>query len=133
MCGGLTALVKAGFETLVEAGYQPEIAYFECMHEVKLIVDLMHEGGMAKMRYSISDTAEYGDYRTGPRIITAETKKEMRRVLDDIQQGKFARDFILEAQAGYPMFKATRRIEAEHQIEEVGKRLRAMMPWLNKK
>lgn len=133
LCGGLTALVKAGFETLVEAGYQPEIAYFECMHEVKLIVDLMHEGGMAKMRYSISDTAEYGDYRTGPRIITAETKKEMRRVLDDIQQGKFARDFILEAQAGYPMFKATRRIEAEHQIEEVGKRLRAMMPWLNKK
>lgn len=133
LCGGLTALVKAGFETLVEAGYQPEIAYFECMHEVKLIVDLMHEGGMAKMRYSISDTAEYGDYRTGPRIITAETKKEMRRVLDDIQQGKFARDFILEAQAGYPMFKATRRLEAEHQIEEVGKRLRAMMPWLNKK
>ena len=132
LCGGLSALVKAGFETLVEAGYQPEIAYFECMHEVKLIVDLMYEGGLAKMRYSISDTAEYGDYKTGPRIITAETKKEMRRVLDDIQQGKFARDFILEAQAGYPMFKATRRIEAEHQLEEVGTRLRSMMPWLKK-
>ncbi len=133
LCGGLSALVKAGFETLVEAGYQPEIAYFECMHEVKLIVDLMYEGGLAKMRYSISDTAEYGDYRTGSRIITAETKKEMRRVLDDIQQGKFARDFILEAQAGYPMFKATRKNEAEHKLEEVGSRLRAMMPWLNKK
>lgn len=132
LCGGLSALIKAGFETLVGAGYQPEIAYFECMHEVKLIVDLMHEGGLAKMRYSISDTAEYGDYVTGPRIITEETKKEMRRVLHDIQSGKFARDFILEAQAGYPMFKATRRIEAEHQIEEVGARLRAMMPWLNK-
>ncbi len=132
LCGGLTALVKAGFETLCEAGYQPEIAYFECMHEIKLIVDLMYEGGMAKMRHSISDTAEYGDYVTGPRIITEETKKEMRRVLDDIQQGRFARNFILEAQAGYPMFKATRRNEAEHKLEEVGTRLRDMMPWLKK-
>ena len=133
LCGGLSALVKAGFETLVEAGYQPEIAYFECMHEVKLIVDLMYEGGLAKMRHSISDTAEYGDYVTGSRIITEETKKEMRRVLTDIQQGKFARDFILEAHAGYPMFKATRKNEAAHQLEEVGNRLRNMMPWLNKK
>lgn len=130
LCGGLSALIKAGFETLVEAGYQPEMAYFECLHEVKLIVDLMYEGGLARMRYSISDTAEYGDYVTGPRIITEETKKEMKRVLEDIQQGKFARDFILEARAGYPMFKATRRLEAEHPVEKVGGELRAMMPWL---
>ncbi|MBO4318574.1 MAG: ketol-acid reductoisomerase [Mailhella sp.] len=133
LCGGVSALVKAGFETLVGAGYQPEIAYFECFHEMKLIVDLMYEGGLAKMRYSISDTAEYGDYTVGPRIITEETKAEMRRVLRDIQTGKFAKEFILEAKAGYPMFKATRRLEAEHQIEEVGKKLRGMMPWLNKK
>ncbi len=133
LCGGLSALVKAGYETLVEAGYQPEMAYFECLHEVKLIVDLMYEGGLARMRYSISDTAEYGDYVTGPRIITAETKKEMKRVLTDIQTGRFARDFILEARAGYPMFKSTRRLEAEHSIEQVGGRLREMMPWLKKK
>ena len=133
LCGGLSALIKAGFETLVEAGYQPEMAYFECLHEVKLIVDLMYEGGLARMRYSISDTAEYGDYVTGPRIITEETKKEMKRVLTDIQAGRFARDFILEARAGYPMFKATRRLEAEHPVEEVGARLREMMPWLKKK
>lgn len=133
LCGGLTALVQAGFETLVEAGYQPEMAYFECLHEVKLIVDLMYEGGMARMRYSISDTAEYGDYVTGPRIITEETKKEMKRVLTDIQNGTFARNFILEHRAGYPMFKATRRLQAEHPVEEVGARLRAMMPWLQKK
>lgn len=132
LCGGLSALIKAGFETLVEAGYQPEMAYFECLHEVKLIVDLMYEGGLARMRYSISDTAEYGDYVTGPRIITEETKKEMKRVLDDIQKGKFARDFILEARAGYPMFKSTRRIEAQHPVEEVGRKLREMMPWLKK-
>ncbi len=133
LCGGLSALVKAGYETLVEAGYQPEMAYFECLHEVKLIVDLMYEGGLARMRYSISDTAEYGDYVTGPRIITEETKKEMKRVLSDIQNGRFARDFILEARAGYPMFKSTRRLEAEHSIEQVGGRLREMMPWLKKK
>ncbi len=132
LCGGLSALIKAGFEVLVEAGYQPEIAYFECMHEVKLIVDLMYEGGLARMRYSVSDTAEYGDYVTGPRIITEETKAEMRRVLKDVQEGRFARNFILEAQAGYPMFKATRKIEASHELEEVGVRLREMMPWLKK-
>jgi len=133
LCGGLSALVKAGFETLVEAGYQPEMAYFECLHEVKLIVDLMYEGGLARMRYSISDTAEYGDYRTGPRIITDETKNEMRKVLKEIQQGVFARDFILEARAGYPIFKAFRRLEAEHPLEKVGAELRGMMPWLKKK
>jgi len=133
LCGGITALIKAGFETLVEAGYQPEMAYFECMHEMKLIVDLMHEGGMKKMRYSISDTAEFGDYCTGPRLITDETRKEMRQILREIQDGTFARKFILEAQAGYPVFKARRRIEAEHQIEKVGAELRSMMPWLNKK
>ncbi len=132
LCGGLSALIKCGFETLVEAGYQPEMAYFECLHEVKLIVDLIYEGGLARMRYSISDTAEYGDYVTGPRIITEETKKEMKRVLTDIQTGRFARDFILEARAGYPMFKSTRRLESEHGIEEVGGRLREMMPWLKK-
>ena len=133
LCGGLSALVKAGFETLVEAGYQPEMAYFECLHEVKLIVDLMYEGGLARMRYSISDTAEFGDYRVGPRIVTEETKNEMRKVLKEIQQGVFARDFILEARAGYPVFKATRRLEAEHPIETVGAELRDMMPWLKKK
>ena len=132
LCGGATALVQAGFETLVEAGYEPEMAYFECLHELKLIVDLMYEGGMANMRYSISNTAEYGDYVTGPRIITEETKKEMKRVLTDIQTGKFARDFVLENQAGQPTLKAKRRIGAEHQIEEVGAKLRAMMPWIAK-
>ncbi len=133
LCGGLSALIKAGFETLVEAGYAPEMAYFECLHEVKLIVDLMYEGGLANMRYSISNTAEYGDYVTGSRIVTAETKAEMKRVLRDIQTGKFVRDFVLENKAGQPHFKATRRLEAEHQIEEVGARLRGMMPWLKEK
>ena len=130
LCGGASALVQAGFETLVEAGYAPEMAYFECLHELKLIVDLMYQGGIADMRYSISNTAEYGDYVTGPRIITEETKKEMKRVLTDIQTGKFARDFVLENQAGAPMLKAKRRISGEHQIEEVGAKLRGMMPWI---
>jgi ketol-acid reductoisomerase len=132
LCGGASALVQAGFETLVEAGYAPEMAYFECLHELKLIVDLMYEGGLATMRYSISNTAEYGDYVTGPRIITEETKKEMKRVLTDIQTGKFARDFVLENQAGQPTLKAMRRIGAEHPIEQVGAKLRAMMPWIAK-
>lgn len=133
LCGGLSALIQAGFETLVEAGYAPEMAYFECLHEVKLIVDLMYEGGMKKMRYSISDTAEYGDYVTGPRIVTEETKKEMKAVLKDIQTGVFARNFILENKANMASFKAMRRLQAEHPIEKVGEELRAMMPWLNKK
>lgn len=130
LCGGLTHLVQAGFETLVEAGYQPEIAYFECMHEVKLIVDLMYEGGMAKMRDSISNTAEYGDYVTGPRIVTDETRAAMAEVLWDIQSGKFARDWILENRAGSPHFKAMRRIHADHFIEEVGGEMRGMFAWL---
>ena len=130
LCGGLTELIKAGYETLTEAGYAPEMAYFECLHEVKLIVDLMYEGGMANMRYSISNTAEYGDYKTGPRIITAETKAEMKRVLEDIQTGRFVRDWMLECKAGQPSFKATRRRNAEHSIEQVGEKLRAMMPWI---
>jgi len=130
LCGGLMELIKNGFETLVEAGYAPEMAYFECLHEVKLIVDLMYEGGMANMRYSISNTAEYGDYVSGPRIITSDTKAEMKRVLEDIQSGRFTRDWMLECKAGQPSFKATRRRNAEHQIEEVGERLRAMMPWI---
>ncbi len=133
LCGGLSALIQAGFETLVEAGYQPEIAYFECLHETKLIVDLIYEGGMAKMRHSISDTAEYGDYMIGKRIINEDTKKEMKKVLKEIQQGEFARNFILENKANMASFKARRRLEAEHPIEEVGKRLRALMPWLAKK
>ncbi|MFA5120781.1 ketol-acid reductoisomerase [Zavarzinia sp.] len=132
LCGGLTALIKAGFETLVEAGYAPEMAYFECLHEVKLIVDLIYEGGIANMRYSISNTAEYGDYVTGPRIVTEETKKEMKRVLEDIQTGRFTRDWMLENIAGTPSFKATRALQAEHPIEEVGAKLRAMMPWITK-
>ena len=130
LCGGLTELIKAGYETLTEAGYAPEMAYFECLHEVKLIVDLMYEGGMANMRYSISNTAEYGDYVTGPRIITEDTKAEMKRVLDDIQSGRFTRNWVQECQAGQPSFKATRRRNAEHSIEDVGARLRAMMPWI---
>ncbi len=130
LCGGLMELIKNGFETLVEAGYAPEMAYFECLHEVKLIVDLMYEGGMANMRYSISNTAEYGDYTTGPRIITSDTKAEMKRVLNDIQSGRFTRDWMLECKAGQPSFKATRRRNAEHPIEEVGTKLRAMMPWI---
>jgi len=130
LCGGLSALITAGFETLVEAGYAPEMAYFECLHEVKLIVDLMYEGGMANMRYSISNTAEYGDYTVGPRIVTPAVKAEMKSVLADIQSGRFARDWMLENQAGCPSFKATRRNNAAHQIEEVGEKLRAMMPWI---
>ena len=132
LCGGLSALITAGFETLVEAGYAPEMAYFECLHEVKLIVDLMYEGGMANMRYSISNTAEYGDYVTGPRIVTAETKAEMKRVLNDIQSGKFTRDWMLENRVGQTSFKTTRRNHAAHQIEEVGEKLRSMMPWIAK-
>ena len=130
LCGGLSALSKAGFETLVEAGYQPELAYFECLHEVKLIVDLVVEGGLATMRDSISNTAEYGDYTRGPRIVTAETKAEMKKVLSEIQTGQFAREFILEKQSGNAGFTAIRRLEAEHQIESVGKDLRAMFSWL---
>jgi ketol-acid reductoisomerase len=130
LCGGTTALVQAGFETLVEAGYAPEMAYFECLHELKLIVDLMYEGGMANMRYSISNTAEYGDLTRGPRIITDETKVEMRKILTEIQNGEFAREFILENQAGAATLKAKRRLGREHQIEQVGKRLRDMMPWI---
>ena len=132
LCGGLVELIKAGFETLVEAGYAPEMAYFECLHEVKLIVDLIYEGGIANMNYSISNTAEYGEYVTGPRIITAETKAEMKRVLADIQSGRFARDWMLENKVNQSSFKATRRRLAEHQIEEVGEKLRGMMPWISK-
>jgi ketol-acid reductoisomerase len=132
LCGGLVDLIRAGFETLVEAGYAPEMAYFECLHEVKLIVDLIYEGGIANMNYSISNTAEYGEYVTGPRIVTDETKAEMKRVLTDIQQGKFVRDFMLENAAGQPYLKARRNLIGEHPIEEVGARLRAMMPWISK-
>jgi ketol-acid reductoisomerase len=132
LCGGVSALIKAGFETLVEAGYQPEMAYFECMHEMKLIVDLMYEGGLSRMRYSISNTAEYGDYVSGPRLINEDVKKEMKSVLKDIQSGKFAGSFISEARAGYPMFLTTRRNESEHPVEQVGRQLRDMMPWLKK-
>jgi ketol-acid reductoisomerase len=132
LCGGVTALVKAGFDTLVEAGYQPEIAYFECLHELKLIVDLMYEGGISRMRYSISDTAEYGDLTRGNRIITEETREEMEMILQEIQTGEFAREWILENKANRPVFNALRRIEAEHPIEEVGQRLRDMMSWLKK-
>ncbi|WP_419317653.1 ketol-acid reductoisomerase [Caulobacter sp. ErkDOM-E] len=132
LCGGTVELIRCGFEVLVEAGYAPEMAYFECLHELKLIVDLIYEGGIANMNYSISNTAEYGEYVTGPRIVTAETKAEMKRVLEDIQSGKFVRDFMLENQVGQPSFKATRRRAGEHQIEEVGARLRGMMPWIAK-
>ncbi len=130
LCGGMTALVRCGFETLVEAGYAPEMAYFECLHELKLIVDLMYEGGIANMRYSISNTAEYGDFSVGPKIITEETKAEMARVLKRIQTGEFAKEFILENQAGAATLKARRRIGQAHQIEVVGKQLRDMMPWI---
>jgi ketol-acid reductoisomerase len=132
LCGGLSALIKAGFETLVEAGYQPELAYFECLHEVKLIVDLIVEGGLAKMRDSISNTAEYGDFTRGPRIVNDQTKAEMRRILQEIQSGQFAREFVLENQAGKPGFTSMRRQEAEHPIEDVGKDLRAMFSWMKK-
>jgi ketol-acid reductoisomerase len=132
LCGGLVELIRAGFETLVEAGYAPEMAYFECLHEVKLIVDLIYEGGIANMDYSVSNTAEYGQYVSGPRVVTAETKAEMKRILEDIQSGRFVRDWMVECNAGQPSFKATRRRNAEHPIEEVGARLRAMMPWISK-
>jgi len=132
LCGGLSELIKSGFETLVNAGYQPEIAYFECLHEVKLIVDLVVEGGLAKMRDSISNTAEYGDYTRGPRIVTDATRAEMKKILKEIQSGQFAREFVLENQSGKPGFTAMRRQEAEHPIEEVGKDLRAMFSWLKK-
>jgi ketol-acid reductoisomerase len=130
LCGGITHLIQAGFETLVEAGYAPEMAYFECLHETKLIVDLLYEGGIANMRYSISNTAEYGDIKTGPRIITAETKAEMKRVLADIQSGRFVKDFVLDNRAGQPELKASRKAAAAHPIEKVGSELRAMMPWI---
>ncbi len=133
LCGGLSALIKAGYETLVEAGYQPEMAYFECMHEVKLIVDLFYQGGLNYMRYSVSNTAEYGDYTRGPRIVTEETKKEMKRILAEIQSGEFAREWILENKANAPRFKAIRRRERQHPIEEIGRRLRRLMPWIKAK
>jgi ketol-acid reductoisomerase len=132
LCGGLVELIKAGYETLVEAGYAPEMAYFECLHEVKLIVDLIYEGGIANMNYSISNTAEYGEYVTGPRIVTAETKAEMKRVLEDIQSGRFTRNWMLENKVNQTSFKATRAKLAQHPIEEVGAKLRAMMPWIAK-
>ena len=132
LCGGLVELIRAGFETLVEAGYAPEMAYFECLHEVKLIVDLIYEGGIANMNYSVSNTAEFGEYVSGPRVVTHDTKTEMKRILEDIQAGRFVRDWMLECAAGQPSFKATRRRNAEHPIEEVGTRLRAMMPWIAK-
>lgn len=133
LCGGAVALVQAGFETLTEAGYAPEMAYFECLHELKLIVDLLYEGGIANMRYSISNTAEYGDFTRGPRVINAQVKAEMKRILEEVQNGQFAKEFILENQAGAPTLKAMRRIAAEHPIEEVGTKLRDMMPWIKEK
>ncbi len=133
LCGGLSSLIKAAFETLVEAGYQPESAFFETMHELKLIVDLIYEGGLSNMRYSISDTAEYGDYSRGPRIITEQTKAEMKKILGEIQSGQFAKEFILENMAGRPSFLAMRRRDNEHQVEQVGGEMRAMMGWLKKK
>ncbi|MBI4823241.1 MAG: ketol-acid reductoisomerase [Nitrospirae bacterium] len=132
LCGGLTSLIQAGYETLVEAGYSPEMAYFECLHEVKLIVDLIYEGGISNMRYSISNTAQFGDLTRGPRIITEETKKEMKKILTEIQSGEFAREWILECKANKPVFNALTRKGEEHPIEEVGEKLRAMMPWLKK-
>jgi ketol-acid reductoisomerase len=133
LCGGVTSLMKAGFETLVDAGYQPEMAYFECINEMKLIVDLIYEGGFDYMRYSISNTAEYGDFITQGKVITEESKKAMKGILEDIQTGRFAKDWILENKAGQPFFKSMRRLEAEHQLEKVGKDLRSMMSWLKKK
>ncbi len=133
LCGGLTSLIMAGYETLVEAGYAPEMAYFECLHEVKLIVDLIYEGGIANMRYSISNTAEYGDLTRGPRLIDESVKQRMREILDDIQSGRFAREWVTENQAGAPSFKAMRRRAAEHEIEDVGARLRDMMPWIKER
>ncbi len=133
LCGGVSELVRAGFDTLVEAGYQPEMAYFECLHELKLIVDLFYQGGLNYMRYSVSNTAEYGDYTRGPRIVTEETRKEMKKILKEIQNGTFARDWIMENKAGAPFFKATRRIQREHLIEKVGKKLRSLMKWIDAK
>ena len=133
LCGGVSALVKAGFETLVEAGYQPEMAYFECMHELKLIVDLFYQGGLNYMRYSVSNTAEYGDYTRGNRIVTEQTKAEMKKILGEIQSGQFARDWLLENKAGQASFLATRRRERGHLIETVGKQLRKMMSWISSK
>jgi len=130
LCGGLSHLIMAGFETLTEAGYAPEMAYFECLHEVKLIVDLMYEGGIANMRYSISNTAEYGDYMSGPRVVNSDTKAEMKRILEDIQTGRFVSNFVTDNRAGFPNFKAVRALQADHPIEEVGEKLRAMMPWI---
>jgi len=132
LCGGLVELIRAGFETLTEAGYAPEMAYFECLHEVKLIVDLIYEGGIANMNYSVSNTAEYGEYVSGPRVVGEESRAAMKRILADIQSGKFARDWVLENKAGQPSFKAMRAMAAAHPIEEVGERLRAMMPWIAK-
>jgi len=133
LCGGASELIKAGFDTLVEAGYQPEIAYFECLHELKLIVDLIYEGGIANMRYSISDTAEYGDITRGKRVISEETREEMRMILDEIQSGEFAKEWILENMAGRPVYSSLKRIENEHLIEKVGKQLRSMMGWIGRK
>ena len=133
LCGGVSALVKMGFETLVEAGYQPESAYFECLHELKLIVDLLYQGGLNYMRYSISNTAEYGDYTRGPRIVNEQTRVEMKKILAEIQSGQFAREWILENKAGQPGFKATKRREREHPVEQVGKRLRGLMTWIDSK
>jgi ketol-acid reductoisomerase len=131
LCGGLVELIRAGFETLVEAGYAPEMAYFECLHEVKLLVDLIYEGGIANMNYSISNTAEYGEYQSGPRLVTNETKAEMKQILNDIQTGKFVTNWMNECKAGQPTFKAIRRINDAHPVEEVGEKLRSMMPWIS--
>jgi ketol-acid reductoisomerase len=133
LCGGLVELMKAGYETLVEAGYSPEMAYFECVHEVKLIVDLIYEGGIANMNYSVSNTAEYGEYVTGPRVITAETRAEMKKVLEDIQNGTFTRNWMLENKVNQTSFKAMRAKQAAHPIEQVGEKLRAMMPWIKQR
>jgi ketol-acid reductoisomerase len=133
LCGGVSALVKAAFETLVDAGYQPEMAYFECLHELKLIVDLFYQGGLNYMRYSVSNTAEFGDYTRGPRIVSEETRKEMKKILGEIQSGQFAREWILENKANQPMFKAYKRLDREHPVEQVGKRLRKMMKWIDSK
>jgi ketol-acid reductoisomerase len=132
LCGGVTALITGGFQTLVEAGYQPEVAYFECLHELKLIVDLLYEGGLGWMRYSVSDTAEYGDYTRGPRVVDERTREEMRRILGEIRSGEFAKEWVLEARAGYPKFEALREQGRAQLIEEVGKGLRSMMPWLQR-
>jgi ketol-acid reductoisomerase len=133
LCGGVSALVKMAFETLIEAGYQPESAYFECLHELKLIVDLMYQGGLNYMRYSISNTAEYGDYTRGPRIVNESTRAEMKKILAEIRSGQFAREWILENRANRPVFNATKRLERQHPVEQVGKKLRGLMPWIDAK